>query len=115
MLFDSHAHINEGRYSEEDRLLLLKEVAENRDLAFVCDIGYDLESSIRAANSAGSWDKIIAAVGVHPHDSGSMTEEIYEEIKGLAVMPGVKAIGEIGLDYHYMRSPKEDQRYWFKI
>lgn len=55
-----------------------------------------------------------AAVGVHPHDTKTMNEEIYEKIRCLAGRPKVQAIGEIGLDFYYNHSDAEDQRYWFR-
>ena len=114
MLFDSHTHLNEDSFSSEERKLLMDGIKDSELLKYVADIGYDLKSSKLAAKHAMENPWCVAAVGVHPHDSGSMTESIYEEIKSLAAQEGVKAIGEIGLDYHYMRSSKEDQRYWFR-
>ena len=114
MLFDSHTHLNEDSFSSEERKLLLDGIKDSELLKYVADIGYDLKSSKLAAKHAAENPWCVAAVGVHPHDSGSMTETIYNEIKELAVQEGVRAIGEIGLDYHYMRSGKEDQRYWFR-
>ena len=112
-LFDSHAHINEDRFSPQDRAELAIEI-ENSKLAFVADIGYDLNSSIQAAENAAEYPWCVAAVGCHPHDARNMTEDWYEAINSLASGERVKAIGEIGLDYHYMRSEKDDQRYWFR-
>ena len=51
MLFDSHAHINNDTYTEEERDALIKEI-ENSDVSYVMDIGYDLESSLRAVKDA---------------------------------------------------------------
>lgn len=113
-LFDSHAHISDMGETEEERQACFREIEDSDKIQWVAEIGYDLPSSIQAAENAEKFSWCIAAVGVHPHDSGSMNESIYESIKALTGVSGVKAIGEIGLDYHYMRSPKEDQRYWFR-
>ena len=114
MLFDSHAHLNEGGYSEEERKELAAGIEASGLLSYIADIGYDLPSSEQAVRDAASYPWCLAVVGVHPHDSGSMTEEIYEGIRALCRKPKVVAVGEIGLDYHYMHSGKEDQRYWFR-
>lgn len=112
-LFDSHAHINEDRFSPQDRAELAIEIEKSK-LAYVADIGYDLNSSIQAAEDAAMYEWCIAVIGCHPHDAKNMTEDWLDAFKNLASGRRVKAIGEIGLDYHYMRSEKDDQRYWFR-
>ena len=114
MLFDSHSHINEDRFSDRERKELLNQIAESEILSFVADIGYDYESSVRAAKSAADREFIVAAVGVHPHDAKTLNENMLKGIEKLTEGVRVKAIGEIGLDYYYMRSEREDQRYWFR-
>lgn len=54
-----------------------------------------------------------ASVGVHPHDAGSVTDALADELAALARDPHVSAIGEIGLDYHYTHSSVEDQKTTF--
>lgn len=112
-LFDSHAHVNEDRFSPQDRAELAIEI-ENSKLDWVADIGYDLASSIQAAENAAEYPWCVAAVGCHPHDAKNMNEDWLEAFKNLTKGERVKAVGEIGLDYHYMRSEKDDQRYWFR-
>ena len=114
MLFDSHAHFNEDSFTEEERQAIIAETFSDDTISYVVDIGYDLPSSVQAVCDAESHVRIYAAVGIHPHDSGSMTEDILDELRKLAQHDKVKAVGEIGLDYHYMRSEKEAQRYWFR-
>lgn len=112
-LFDSHAHVNEDRFSPQDRAELAIEIEKSR-VEWVADIGYDLVSSIQAAENAALYPWCVAAVGCHPHDAKNMSEDWLEAFKNLTKSERVKAIGEIGLDYHYMRSEKDDQRYWFR-
>ena len=113
ILFDSHTHINNDGYSEEERAQLIADI-ETSDVAYAMDIGFDLASSERAVSDAALLPWCYAAVGVHPHDTKTMTEEIYEKIRRLAGQPKVQAIGEIGLDFYYNHSDAEDQRYWFR-
>ena len=113
MLFDSHAHINYDTYTQEERDELIREIAAS-DLSYVMDVGYDLPSSQMAVKDARENDWCYAAVGVHPHDTGTMTEEILSAIGDLARQDKVKAIGEIGLDFHYDNSPRDVQEYWFR-
>lgn len=114
MLFDSHAHINENRYSDAQRKALMDEIERQEKIAYVADIGFNLKSSVLAAKHAAERTWCVGVVGVHPHEAETVTESVLDEIKNLAAQPGVKAIGEIGLDYYYMNSPKEDQIYWFR-
>ena len=112
-LFDSHTHINNDTYTEEEREQLIADI-EASDVAYVMDIGFDLPSSEQAVRDAARLPWCYAAVGVHPHDTKTMDEDIYARIRQLAGQPKVQAIGEIGLDFYYDHSDAKDQRYWFR-
>lgn len=58
-------------------------------------------------------DLLVAAVGVHPHNSKSCSEATLDHLRMLSADPKVVAWGEIGLDFNRMRSPRKDQEYWF--
>lgn len=113
MLFDSHAHLNNDTYTEEQREALIKEI-EASDLSYVMDVGFDLESSLRAVKHAAMIPWCYAVVGVHPHDAKTMDEDMLTLIKGLTKKEKVQAIGEIGLDFHYNHSDQQTQEYWFR-
>ncbi len=113
MLFDSHAHINNDTYTQEEREALISEI-EASDLSYVMDIGFDLESSLRAAEDAKRLPWCYAAVGVHPHDTKTMDDEMLGRIRALAGKEKVMAIGEIGLDFYYNHSDEQTQEYWFR-
>lgn len=114
MLFDSHAHINNENFTDEDRKNLIADIENDEELDYVMDVGFDLASSLQAVNDAKENDWCYAAVGVHPHDTESMDDATLALIKGLSKKDKVQAIGEIGLDFHYDFSPRDDQRYWFR-
>ncbi len=113
MLFDSHAHLNNDTYTDEQREALIKEI-EASDLSYVMDVGFDLESSLRAVKHAAMLPWCYAAVGIHPHDSKTMDEDVLTLIKGLTKKEKVQAIGEIGLDFHYNHSDPIVQEHWFR-
>ena len=113
ILFDSHTHLNNDTYTDEERTALIAEI-EGSDVKYICDIGFDMPSSYLALEHARNITWCYAAVGMHPHDSKDMTEEGFEEIRKMAADPKVVAIGEIGLDFHYDLSPRDTQRYWFR-
>jgi TatD DNase family protein len=54
-------------------------------------------------------DRVVAAAGVHPHEADSLDAAMKRLIEGACERSTVVAVGEIGLDYHYLNSPREDQ------
>lgn len=112
MLFDSHCHVDDDSY-DQDRTELIEGLPK-KGIDLIMEIGADMDSSRRATVLAKRYPFIYAAVGVHPHDTRRMTENDIEELALLASEPKVKAIGEIGLDYHYMDTDKPTQKKWFK-
>ncbi len=113
MLIDSHAHLDDERF-EEDRDDLIKSFKEN-NIDYVVNVAADYKSSIESINLSKEYENIYATVGVHPHDVKDLSEEMLLEIEQMAVNNDkVVAIGEIGLDYYYDNSPREDQKYWFE-
>ncbi len=116
-LYDSHAHLNEDGFSESERAEFIEKIQVGIDsglISYVNDIGYDLESSRLAAKHAAELPWCYAAVGCHPHGADEFSDEQLAEIEELAKGEKVKAIGEIGLDYHYDNSDRENQKYWFR-
>lgn len=71
--------------------------------------GTNLQDAPRALTIANENDGVWAAVGFHPHDAKHCDDAAFAEIERLAREPRVAAIGEVGLDYHYMHSPRETQ------
>lgn len=111
-IFDSHAHYDSAQF-DGDRDEVLAALAEN-GICGVIDIGCDLESSYAAAKLAETVPGFYAAVGYHPHEADTFTEEGLAQIAELTGNPRVVAIGEIGLDYHYDFSPREKQKEVFR-
>jgi TatD DNase family protein len=73
-----------------------------------------LEDAPQAVAIAQRNDDVWAAVGFHPHDAKDCDDTAFAEIARLAREPRVVAIGECGLDYHYMHSTRETQRVVFE-
>lgn len=112
MLFDSHTHINDEKFDVDQDEIILSAYKSGVNLMMLP--GADLESSMSAVEIAKKYDMVYAAVGVHPHDASSMDDLTLDMIKSLSRNSKVKAIGEIGLDYHYDFSPREVQKKWFR-
>lgn len=111
MFFDSHCHVDDERYNQ-DRNSLIEGLPEN-EIDYIMEIGADMGSSERAMMLAEQYPFVYAAVGVHPSDTKDMTEEDILKLAQMAKHPKVKAIGEIGLDYHYPDTHKPSQKKWF--
>ncbi len=111
MLFDTHAHLNDERF-DEDREALIASFAQ-KGIANVCEVGFDMESSVKAMELSEKYDFIYAAAGVHPHDSKDMKDSDFVALKELLGHPKVVALGEIGLDYYYDNSDRSIQRQRF--
>lgn len=113
MFFDSHTHLNNEGYTQEQRQQVIDAIETSRVCGIV-DIGFDLESSALAASHAEQYEWCYAAVGCHPHEAEGMDEDQLMMFRSLAQKEKVRAIGEIGLDYFRNHSPREDQQYWFR-
>ena len=99
MLFDSHAHYDDEKFSA-DREELISSLPYKKISNFV-NIGSDLESSIKSVQFAKKYDFIYAAVGIHPHAAEEYSPDAADKIISLCENEKVVAIGEIGLDYYY--------------
>ena len=107
-LIDSHAHLDFPQFDADRDAVLGR--AREAGIVQVVNPGADLKSSHRAVALAERYAEIFAAVGVHPHDALTLTDETLSTLAQLADSPYVVAIGEIGLDYYRDLSPREQQR-----
>ncbi len=107
-LVDTHAHLDDARFEGRTEAVLAR--ARAAGVHRVVTIGIELATSRRAVALAGEFPlDVSAAVGIMPHDAATYPE-VKKEIEELAGDPGVVAWGEIGLDYHHDRAPREVQR-----
>lgn len=112
MYFDSHAHYDDERFDEDREELI--ESLKSKGVDYIVNAAADMKSCFTSLELAHQYDFIFSSVGVHPHDVKDLTEKDIETMEKLAEDPKVVAVGEIGLDYYYDNSPREDQRQWFK-
>ncbi|MDE2776973.1 MAG: TatD family hydrolase [Chloroflexota bacterium] len=106
-LVDTHCHLNFQRY-DHDRADVLRRAADACVRRIIVP-AIDLPSCREAIALAEREQSIYAAVGIHPNSSADFTENMRDELRNLARSPQVVAIGEIGLDYHWDKSPKPAQ------
>ena len=109
MIFDTHAHLDDRAF-DEDRPALL-DALPTQGIRLVMNPGCSLASSRAAVALAAQQDYVYAAVGSHPDAADEVTEAAIEAYRAMALgNPKVKAIGEIGLDYHYEDIPRDIQK-----
>ena len=114
MLFDTHAHMDDQAF-EVDREELLANLP-NQGIALLMNPGCSLASSYNTSRLSQKYDYIYAAVGSHPDVADEVNEEVLEEYRKLCKLNSkIKAIGEIGLDYHYEDIPREIQLKAFRM
>jgi TatD DNase family protein len=100
-LTDTHCHLDFNKFDTDRQEVIAR--AEAGGLVRLLVPGLDLKSSNDAVRLAESNPKIYAAVGFHPTDLDKFSEADFEHIKVLAGNPKVVAIGEIGLDYYWVK------------
>ena len=111
MIFDTHAHYDDSVF-DGDREELLLGMAGN-GIGRIVNIGADMKTSAATVALTERYSFIYGAVGVHPSGTGALTEQDMERLKNDAAHPKIVAIGEIGLDYHYLDTNRERQQHWF--
>ena len=110
-LFDTHAHILDDQF-KDDLDQVIRNIYDN--MALVVNIGCNLEDCPRTVALAEQYDKVYAAVGLHPEDVKTYTPEGWDMICKLAEHPKVVGIGETGLDYYWDTSTKDAQKVLFE-
>jgi TatD DNase family protein len=111
MLVDTHAHLNHPQFADDWKEALKR--AKSVGVEVVINVGYDIPSSERAVTQCSDappdGSAIFASIAVHPHEAKNWNEDAANTLALLARDPSVIAIGEIGLDFHYDFSPRQEQ------
>ena len=111
MIFDTHAHYDDKAF-DADRDRLLASMPE-KGVGLILNPGCDAASSRAALALAERFPFVYAAVGIHPEELGEEPLGALDEIRKLAAHERCLAIGEIGLDYYWDVSRKEEQKQVF--
>ncbi|WP_284140711.1 MULTISPECIES: TatD family hydrolase [unclassified Virgibacillus] len=112
MLFDTHVHLNAEQFKEDRDEVIKRAFAAG--VTRMAVVGFDRETIPLAIEIAEQHDAIYAAVGWHPVDAIDMTDEDLVWLEELTAHPKVVALGEMGLDYHWDKSPKDIQKQVFR-
>jgi TatD DNase family protein len=108
-IIDTHCHLADPRLDGELEAILAR--AAEAGVARIIAVGAigPIEHDRRTVEIAERHANIHAVVGVHPHDASECTTERISMLRTLARSSKVAAIGESGLDFHYLRSPVDAQ------
>lgn len=110
-LFDTHCHLDDKKLVGDLPDVLQR--AEEAGLVGMATIGCDYRSSLFALHLAEKYPQVVAAVGVHPSDADTLDDALYNELAEMASADKARAIGEIGLDYHWDDVPRDVQKQAF--
>jgi TatD DNase family protein len=114
MLVDTHCHLDAKYFRDGPDAPIARARASGVGFFMVVGVGSTLEPAREAIALAARRDDVRAVVGVHPHDAAVLDDAMLDELATLAADPHVVAVGEMGLDYHYMRSPRDAQARAFR-
>lgn len=109
--FDSHCHLQDPAFDDDRDRALDRAMAAGVEEIVV--VGADPESAERARALASlggdAKPRVWYTAGLHPHDASRWSPEVGESIRD-HLAHGAVAVGETGLDYHYLNSPRDAQR-----
>ena len=105
-MIDTHCHVHDRAFDADRDEVIAR--AREAGVRAMITIGENLDDSRTAVDAAQRYG-ICAAVGIHPHEAAKAPSDIEARLKPLLARAGVVALGEIGLDYYYDRSPRDVQ------
>ncbi|HOW86612.1 MAG TPA: TatD family hydrolase [Candidatus Aminicenantes bacterium] len=109
-LVDSHAHLDMPEF-DPDRSEVVRRAFAAGLVAILCPTELARPDGLAAIEAlAAEFGPILAAAGVHPHQAKDLADDQLRRLEALAGRSALRAVGEIGLDYHYDFSPQEAQR-----
>jgi TatD DNase family protein len=117
-LFDSHAHYDDEKFNE-NREEIIEGLCQKTDtnplgISAVLNSASDIKSSIKALELTRRYEFFYSSCGIHPHEAESAEKDFESIIVDMLKNEKVRAIGEIGLDYHYDFSPRDIQKEVFR-
>jgi TatD DNase family protein len=107
---DSHTHVTATEFDADRDAVLARARTAGVEAMIAIGAGWGIDANRAAVALAAEHADIWAAVGVHPHDASLLDDAGRQSIAAWLGAPRVVAVGECGLDYHYMNSPREQQR-----
>lgn len=111
MIFETHAHYDDQAF-DSDRDLLINQM-KNEGIEYIVNIGSGVKETLATLVLTNKYPFVYGTAGVHPSEINDLTEETFQTIEDISREKKILAVGETGLDYHYMNLDKKAQKYWF--
>ena len=111
MIIDTHAHYDDEAF-DKDREKLLDSM-QNRGIEYIVNVGASIASCKTTVGLTRRFPNVYGALGVHPDEVASLTDEDFDWLKHAIYKPKIVAVGEIGLDYHW-NDNRDEQIAWFE-
>lgn len=107
MLIDTHCHLEKKEYDDLDSII------KNMD-GYMIASGYNDDSNLEVIELVNKYDNVYGVIGIHPEEVDNITKESFKIIEDNINNPKILGIGEIGLDYYYVKDNKDKQIELFK-
>ncbi|MEK6556819.1 MAG: TatD family hydrolase, partial [Candidatus Margulisiibacteriota bacterium] len=109
ILVDTHLHLTDSRYHKDLLPQVLKEAREV-GVDWVISLSTDLQDCLRNCEISTQFDNVFCGIGIHPHEAVSFEKSQMKTVRHLMeVYRQCVVLGEIGLDYHYRHSTRDEQ------
>jgi len=114
MIFETHAHYDDEKF-DADRVELLSHLLRENNIGKVVNVGATFKGCKESIALAEKYDDVYAAIGIHPEEIDEINDDVMEYLHQNASHKKVVAIGEIGLDYYWVKEEEQrkKQRIWF--
>lgn len=112
MIFDTHTHLNAEEFANNEAATV--EHAQELGVSEMAVVGFNYPTIEKTQQLSQEYDNIYSIVGWHPTEAGSYNAEVENYLQNELTKEKVVALGEIGLDYHWMEDPKETQEKIFR-
>lgn len=109
MFIDTHAHLDFPEFKNEVYQVLGR--ANSVEVRRIINVGVDVDSSKKSVDLSRKYPEVYAACGIHPHSANDLDIEANQKLLSITNHPKVVAIGEIGLDYYYLKRSSQFSKY----
>jgi len=110
MWLDSHCHLTASKYDADREAVIDRARTAGVECMIAIGAGYGIEGNADAVELARRTPDVYATVGVHPHEASAYDAAVLDRLRAWLDDARVVAVGECGLDYHYMNSDRDVQR-----
>jgi len=113
-MIDSHCHLADEVFAGDLDAVIARAREAGLERAMVVLAAGDEKEAARARHIEQLWPEVRFAIGVHPHQAHQIKDAAGTVRQQIGATPPARAVGEIGLDYHYDFSPRDVQQVVFR-